>query len=93
MEDKIPKQNKSKSQELYNLMIQLECPKKDDLKSSEYLDHMYHYTPGNSTSGKYMIEIPRFDSGEPKDWIIFVDLVQKALVGQNVTTGPSWKGY
>ena len=25
----------------------------------------------------------------PEEWIIFVDLVQKALVGQNVTTGPS----
>ena len=35
-----------------------------------------------------MIKIPRFDSGTPEEWIIFVDLVQKVLVGQNVTTGP-----
>ena len=24
----------------------------------------------------------------PEEWIIFMDLVQKSLVGQNVTTGP-----
>ena len=36
-----------------------------------------------------MIKIPRFDSGTPEECIIFVDLVQKALVGQNVTTDPS----
>ena len=34
------------------------------------------------------MKIPRFDSGTPEEWIIFMDLVQKALVGQNVTTGP-----
>ena len=44
---------------------------------------------GNSTSGKYIIEIPRFDSSMPAEMIIFLDLVQKALVGQNVTTDPS----
>ena len=35
-----------------------------------------------------MIKIPRSDSGTPEEWIIFVDLVQNALVGQNATTGP-----
>ena len=35
-----------------------------------------------------MIKIPRFDSDTPEKWIIFVYLVQKALVGPNVTTGP-----
>ena len=35
-----------------------------------------------------MIKIPTFDSGMPEAWIILVDLVQKALVGQNVTTDP-----
>ena len=34
-----------------------------------------------------MIEIPRLDSGTSEEWINFVDLVQKALVGQNVSTG------
>ena len=59
------------------------------LQSLQYtIDHTRHNTPGDSTSGKYVIKIPRLDSGTPEEWIVFVDLVQKALVGQNVTTGP-----
>ena len=41
-----------------------------------------------SQSEQYIIKIPRFDSGTPEDWIIFMDLVQKTLVGQINTTGP-----
>ena len=48
---------------------------------------MCQNTPVDSTSDKYMIKIPRFDSGRREDWIIFVNLVQKAPIGQNVTTG------
>ena len=88
MEDKIPKKNKSKSQELVNPISPLDCPKNEYVEPSEYIDHTYHNTPGDSTSGKYVIKIPRFDSGMPEEWIILVDLVQNALVGQNVTTGP-----
>ena len=36
----------------------------------------------------YFRKVRRFDSGIPEEWIIFVDLVLKSLVGQNVTTGP-----
>ena len=80
MENKIPKKNRS---------IQLFCWNvQKNLKPSEYIDHTCHNTPGNSTSGKYVIKIPRFDSGTPEEWIIKMELVQKALVGQNVTTGP-----
>ena len=59
MEDKVPKKNKSKSQELVNSMILLECPEKDE--PSEYIDHTCnhtcHNTLGNSTPDKYMIKI------------------------------------
>ena len=63
MEDKIPKKNKCKSQDLINPIIPLEHPEKEDLESSEYIDHTCHNTPGDSTSGKYVIKISRFDSG------------------------------
>ena len=49
---------------------------------------MCHNTPGDSTSGMYVIKDPRFDYGTPEECIIFVNLVQKVLVGPNVTTGP-----
>ena len=51
------------------------------------IDHTCHNTPRDTTSGKYVIKIPRFDSGTPVEWIIFVNLV-KSLLGQNVTTDP-----
>ena len=53
---------------------------------------MCHNTQGDCASGKYVINIPRFDSDNPEEWIMFVDLVQKALVRQNVTFGPPMHG-
>ena len=29
---------------------------------------MCHDTPGDSTLGKYVVTIPRFDSGIPEEW-------------------------
>ena len=74
---------------MVNLIIPLERPEKEDFKQIKYIDHTCHNTPGDSASGNYVIKIPRFDSDTPEQWIIFVDLVHKALVGQNVTTGSS----
>ena len=92
MVNKIPKNNKFNSQDLVNPIILLERLEKEGLEPSEYIDHTCHKTPGDSTPGKYVLKIPRFDSGTPEEWIIFVELVQKALVGQNVTTGlPMYK--
>ena len=79
MDDKIPKKYKSKYWELVYPITLLECPEKEDLEPTKYIDHMCNNTPGDITSGKYMIKTPRFDSGTPEEWIIFMDLVQKAL--------------
>ena len=58
----------------------------------EYIDHTCHNTPGVTTFRKHSNKIQRFDSGTPEEWIIFVVLVQKSLVGQNITTGsPMYK--
>ena len=88
MEDIIPKKNKSKSRELVNPIIPLERSETDNLEPCVYKDNTCHNTQGNSTSEKCMIKIPSFNFGTSEEWIIFVNLVQTALVGQNVTTGP-----
>ena len=88
-EEPIPIKSKTHPSELVKPIISLARPEKDELDASVYIDHTCHNTPSDTTSGKYVIKIPRFDSGAPEEWIIFVDLVQKSLVGQNVTTGPS----
>ena len=69
-------------------IIPLVRPGKDELDALVYIDHTCHNTPSDTTSGNYVFKIPIFDSGAPEEWIIFVDLVQKSLVGQNVITGP-----
>ena len=50
-------------------------PKNYELDALEYIDHTCHNTPKDTTSGKYVIKISRFDSGTPEEWIIFEDLV------------------
>ena len=88
IEDQILKKTKTHSSKLVKPIIPLVRPEKDELNTLEYFDYTCHNTPRDTTSGKNVIKIPRFDSGTPKEWIIFVDLVQKSLVGQNVTTDP-----
>ena len=60
----------------------------DKIPPSEYIEHKCHNDPGDVKSGQYVVKIPRYRSGTPEDWLIFIDLCKKALVGQNVTTGP-----
>ena len=64
------------------------CSEKEDLEKNKCIDHMCHNAPGNSTSGKQVLKFLRFNDGVAEECIIFVDLVQMALAGQNVTTGP-----
>ena len=46
-----------------NPIVLLESPENKDLKPSKYIDHMCHNTPGDSTSGKYIIKIQRLKGG------------------------------
>ena len=87
-EERIPKKAKKHPSKLVELISPMPRSEKDELDGLEYIDHKCHNTPGNTTSGKYVIKIQRFDSGTPEEWIIVVNLVQKSLVGQNVTTCP-----
>ena len=65
MEDHIPQKTKSHPSKL--------------VKPNIPLARMGHNTPRDSTSGKYVITIPKFDLDTPEEWIIFQDLVQKSL--------------
>ena len=87
MDNKISKKTKSISSKLVKLINPLARLEKDELDALEYINHTCHNAPRDTTSGKYVIKILRFDSGTPEEWIIFVDLVQKSLVGQNITIG------
>ena len=57
-----------------------------------YIPYMSQYS-GQYNLRKVRNKKKRFDSGMPEEWFIFVDLVQKALVGQNITTGSAMYKY
>ena len=88
IEEQIPKKIKNHPSKLVKPIIPLARPENNELDASESIDHMCQNTPRDTTSGKDVIKIPRFDSGTPDEWIIFVDLGQKSLVGLNATTDP-----
>ena len=71
------------------LIIPLERTTNHNKKDVKYIDYTCHNTPGDATSGKYAIKVPVYDSGHPEEWINFVELVNKCLIGQNITTGPA----
>ena len=79
MEDYIPPKQQAKV--FVNPIIPMELPQKEDLEPNDYIDHTSCNTLGDSTSGKFVIKITRFESSISEEWIIFVDIVQKALVG------------
>ena len=70
-------------------VIPLECTTIHDKRDLKYIDHTCDNTPGDSNSGKYVIKVPVYDSGHPEEWINFIELINKCLVGQNITTGPA----
>ena len=73
-------------------IISLFRPEKDKNDPLDYIDFTCVNTPGDSTPDKYLIKILRFVSGTPEEWISFMDVIQKSLVGQNITTGsPMYK--
>ena len=53
LEECIPEIEKQYNQKLVNPIIPLERPEKEDLKPSDYIDHVFHNFPGNSNSEKY----------------------------------------
>ena len=67
IEEQIPKKTKTYPSKFVKLIIPLARPQKDELDASKYIDHMCHNTPGDTTSGKHVIKIPRFDSGTPEE--------------------------
>ena len=69
-------------------IIPLERSKSSDSKDQKHIEHTCYNTPGDSKTGKYVIQVPIYDSGHPEEWINFVELVNKCITGQNITTGP-----
>ena len=70
IEEKIPPKNKTHWSKFVKPIIPLTRPENNELDALEYIDHKCQNTPRDTTSGKYVIKIPRYNSGTPEDWII-----------------------
>ena len=66
MGNSIFKKIKSRQSKLVKPIIPLTRPEKNEFNPSQYINDTCHYTPGDSTLGKYIIKIPIFDSGTPE---------------------------
>ena len=70
-------------------VIPLEHTMIHNKKDVKYIAYTCHNRPGDSNSSKYVIKVLVYDFGHPEEWINFVKLINKCLVGQNITTGPA----
>ena len=66
-EEALPKRIKTYPSKLAKPIIPLARPENNEFDASKYIDHTSHNTSGDTTSGKYVIKIPRFDSGTPEE--------------------------
>ena len=69
--------------------IALARPEPVELQKGEYLSLKLQSTPGDADSQTYELSIPYFSTGTPEQWLKFVRDLNRVLVGQNLTTGPS----
>ena len=67
IEEQIPKKSSTNPSKLVKPIIPLARSEKDELDASKYINHMCHNTPKDTTSGKYIIKISRFDAGMPEE--------------------------
>ena len=73
--------------------IKLERPEVKVLKKGEYISPNCLTVPGDPDSPSYTIQLPYYCDGSPEEYLIWRDLLQKALLGQNITDGPTMFNY
>jgi len=73
--------------------IKLARPEVKVLKKGEYISPNCLTEPGNPDSPSYTIQLPYYCDGSPEEYLIWRDLLKKALTGQNITDGPTMFNY
>ena len=69
--------------------IDLNRPERKVLTKGQYVEYKCHSSPGDPDSPVYSLQVPYFSTGSPEEWLLFMDNLNKAIIGQNITTGPS----
>ena len=84
----IPKKKNVGTPTLIVPAIPLGRPEKKILTKGQYVEYKCFSSPGDTDSPAYNIQIPYFGTGTPEEWLMFLDNLDKALVGQHITDGP-----
>ena len=69
--------------------ITLERLAAKELEKDQYLALKLKSVPGRATSGEYALNVPYFQSGEPEEWLKFLQNLNKVFIGQNLTNCPA----
>lgn len=69
-------------------IIPLERPEEKQLRKDQYLTFKLRSVPTDEASTTYDLSVPFFSNGSPEELLIFLNLLNRVFVGQNVTTGP-----
>ena len=68
--------------------ITLDRPEPKQLSTGQYLTLKCQNQPGQADSTTYNLSIPYFGQGSAEEWLMFLDNLNKGIVGQNITDGP-----
>ena len=82
------KKASTESAQLIVPAISLDRPEPKQLASGQYLTLKCQNTPGDPDSTTYNLQIPFFGSGTAEEWLIFLDNLNKGIVGQHLQGGP-----
>ena len=68
--------------------IPLERPAPKILQKDKYLVMKLQSDPKKSSSPIYKLNIPYFKNGTVKEWMKFLDNLEKVIIRQDLSTGP-----
>ncbi len=85
----IPKKTGERPNGFSNAPISLERPTVAEVTKDSYLKMKLRSTPTDADSPTYELEICYFKSGTPEEWLKFKKNLNRVIIGQNLTTGPT----
>ena len=72
----------------FTVVIPLERPEPKKLQKGDYITLKLRTSPTEDHSPTYDLSIPKFSTGSPEEWFVFIDNVRTALRGLHMMTGP-----
>ena len=89
MKVNVPRKSKQSNNGFAPPPIPLERPAAKELEKDQYLALKLKSVPGRASSGEYTLNVPYFQSGEPEEWLKFMQSLNKVFVGQSLTSAPN----